>query len=225
MFSLFVCLFTLYGQTNSEKMAHFSTLPRVEVINEQIYQLLDSLILYNKDCIFTILDKPHFFEMASYKREGDSVIIYVGSWQYFTFYLTSNDDFTGYFYYKDNLVMICKTFDIFSLFFKNTSDTQEFYYKRYDSRKDFAYYDGLKLTYYYINNAFIAKFKSLCMDASPYLHIVRRKETWKSIANRFGITVKELKALNKTEGNKLPKLQAGVQLKITPPANNARNSK
>ena len=212
VFSFSIYLFAL-GQTNRENMIHFATLSRIEVINEQIYQLLDSLILYNKDCIYTVCSKPYFFEIVSYKKENDTTIIYTSSCQYFSTTLWDKNDWAGYFYYKNNLVVIGR-FEIFSLFFKNTSDTKKFYHKKYDRRKDIAYYDYLGLEYYYIKNEFIPKFKSLCAETSPYFHIVRKKDTWKNIANRYGITIRELKSLNKIEKNKLPKLYERMNVKI-----------
>ena len=213
VFSFTICLFA-FGQTNRENMVHLATLPRLEVINEQIYQLLDSLILYNKDCIYTILGKPHLFRITSPIR-GNDTLIGVDSFQYLSTDLWNKDGWTGYFYYKNNLVVIA-SFDIFSLFFRNTSDIQEFYYKRYDWRTDFAEFDNIDLVYYYTRNTFIPKSKSLCADTHPYMHIAQKKETWKSIANLYGITIEELKLLNKTKKNKLPKLRARMKVKITP---------
>ena len=214
-FSFSFYTFGPYSQTDTGKMIYFKTLPRLEVIYEQIYQKLDSAIIYNRDCIYAARGKPYYFEIKLYDVENDTIFIDVGSFQYSTSF---HSRWVGYFQYKDNLVLV-KSWDDFTRFFQETSDTLDLYYKYYhpymiiDDNPRFEY---MSLIYYYENNTFIPKCKYLCMPTSPYYYSVDSVEgildTWESIASDYDITVKELKSLNKKKRKR--SLKSGEVIRV-----------
>jgi hypothetical protein len=218
MFVINIHLFTLYGQKDTGKIIYLETLPRLDVINEQIYQVLDSAILYNKDCIYTVRNKPYYFEISLYKKENDTINIHVSSEQYTSVSLFRQLKHIGVFYYKENLVTVRKTSDITSSFFQETSDTVQLYYKDYYPYwgQNIHVYEFMSLVYKYVNNKFILWHQRLCTGASPYYHRVTRvggiDDTWESIASRYEITVEELKALNKKRSKKTLKLRDMIRV-------------
>jgi hypothetical protein len=190
-------VYTSYAQIDTNKKVYFKTLPRLEVKNEQIYQLLDSLILYNKECIYTIHNKPYYFEINLY-NESDGISIIVSSYQRYYFMKWVHDK-VGCFYYKNILVIVCSS-DILELFFEKEKDMIDIYY--FKDYMPYSRYDGLGnecmyIEYKYINNQFIPKHKFLCEKSTPYYHKIKKDETWEKITENYGITIEELIALNK----------------------------
>lgn len=209
-----ICLSTLFGQIDTSKMIYFKTLPRLEVVNEQIYQLLDSLILYNEDCVYTIHGKPYCFYVILNKKGGDTINIKLESNQYDNIWLESYANWIGCFYYKNILVGVDSS-DIVSLFFKKTSDMQDIYYEKsilyfrpYGKGYEFMY-----IKYDYINNLFIPIDKYLCQESSPYYHKIKEGETWEKITEDYGITIEDLIAKNKRIKIKKPP-KKGISVRV-----------
>jgi hypothetical protein len=206
LFVFNICFITLHGQTDTTKKI-FAILPQLKVTNEQIYQVLDSLILYNENCIYAIRNKPYYLKINLYKKGNDTVDIYVESWQYNSLSSLVERDFdNAYFYYKNNLVLVGIS-DVISIFFKKTDDLQELYYEDYYSYLAWHFHlpELMSLKYQYVNNVFIPVNKCLCTGL-PYYYPVTRQggilDTWESIASCYDTTVEELKSLNKKKGKK-----------------------
>ncbi|MDL2262580.1 LysM domain-containing protein [Bacteroidales bacterium OttesenSCG-928-I21] len=180
-----------------DNIIYLKTLPRLEVINEQIYQVLDSLILYNENCVYTIHNKPYFFEINLKESKNDTICIKLSSKQYYV-WMDYETNWIGYFYYKENLVMV-KPSDIYFLFFKKTSDIKNIYYEKHIIylRPYSKIYERMEIEYSYIDGVFIAGNKFLCQEASPYYYKIKDGDTWGKIMKDYGITEKNIISLNK----------------------------
>ncbi len=197
---IFCCslyIYTLSAQIDTNKKVYFKTLPRMEVKNEQIYQLLDSFILYNEKCIYTIHNSPYYFDINLYNK-SDGIIIILGSYQR-TCFMKWDHDKVGCFHYK-NILVIVHSSDILDLFFEKEKDTVDIYYfEDYMpySRSDYLGDECMYIEYKCVGNQFIPKRKFLCQELSPYYHRIKEGETWEKITEDYGITIEDLISLNK----------------------------
>lgn len=217
-----LCFFIAQGENiTREKKVPIGILSRVEVKNNQIYAILDSLLLYSNDCIFTKCNLPYLLTISTYIDDNNPRLVF-SSYHESTFHFIdefSFDRYKYYFHYKNHLVIIAPSTDFlsiyFSQFFIETTEKQLFYCLE-DNFDNHITLSFVCLSYFYKNNTFVPIEKTFCnsysIDGDYYR--VRKKDTWRRIAKRFNTTTKKLKLYNGTR--KKFKLQKNMRIKVVP---------
>ncbi len=179
----------------------FANLPLLEVNNDIVVQLLDTLIFYNDNCMYTRKAVPYFFEICVWKKKEkcDTLTISLVSCQYDCFIMKCDPDYyQGYFYYKDNMVLVSC---IDTIFFNRTNNCKPIYCKSDGKvyQSTCHYLDEIRMVYDYINDCFILRDKWLCQPESPfYIKIYHGiyPNTWEEIMQEYCVTKEDLKKMN-----------------------------
>jgi len=202
-FLIFFIVFML-GHVFAQKDTNerfFANIPLLEVKNDIVGQSLDTLIFYNDNCMYTRKAIPFYFEIniRNKKENCDTLTIFLASYQYDCFFMKCNPDYyKGYFYYKDNLVLVSR---IDTNFFNRTNNCKPIYCKSdgkvYQSTCHFL--DEIRMDYDYINDSFILRDKWLCQPESPFyikIYYGIYPDTWEDIMREFCVTKEDLKKMN-----------------------------
>lgn len=191
-------LFLSYAQNDTDKR-ELMTLPLLEIKDSVIYQLLDTIEYYNNNCMYA-KHVPYYFEICPWsKRYGDTLKISVLSKQYDCFFMRCDkDSYGGYFYYKENLVLV-RGLDTF--YFRKTDTQRDIYCESDGNYFDYQtnLLDEIGITYYYFGGKLNCICKCLCQPESPfYIRIIpgRTPTTWEGIMKKYNVTEEDLIKLN-----------------------------
>lgn len=194
-------LVSVFAQNDTNEKLLYVSLPLLEVKKDIVYQLLDTLIFYNDNCMYTRKAVPYYFETCVWnkKERCDTLTISLASCQYDCFFMKCNPDYyQGFFYYKGNIVLVSS---IDTVVFHRTNICKPIYCKSdgtiYQSTCHFL--DEIRIVYDCINDSLIFRNKWLCQPESPfYIKIYRGiyPDSWEEIMREYCVTKEDLKKMN-----------------------------
>jgi len=209
----------------------------IEIINPIIYNMLDSILELSKVCLFNIHEQPYRYTFYSAPKE-DTIFFFLCAEQYdenfydaiyetypehwgryYKYCFTYNGVwFTGNVYPDDN------ESDYFSDYYMLTNKekklniyfpTKELYYCKAEHYIFYPSYftDYTNIRYGIYNNAIVDIDVRPCENVDVIYHTMERKETLKTIAEKYCTTEKRIRELNHQlpfEGN----LPAGKRIRV-----------
>ena len=219
---LILLLLFLTRQTTTAQYQNFlDSLPKFEVIDSQIYQALDTVLFHTKECIFSILDRPYYFQIVFWDKE-DKITVRVRTTPYYWSVLNSFKRETfkakGFFYYKDYLVLVedrswTSQEAIYPLFLHKTDSIQALYYYTPNPRHPIPSKGGetAAIYYEYKNGILEEESRDICWEYPYYVYKIGESDTWESIAEKLRTTVEELQSIQEVYGEELPPVGTSIR--------------
>lgn len=186
-------------------------LPLLDIVNPNIYSLLDSIINLNKKCIHVSMGELTWFNI--WGKNNDTVEIYIEANQYTNRTDRINKKSYGVFYYKNSLFVVNNSSGVLDSLFiqKEVKEKVITYYPNAlnylfkPSKNSYAYYQSSSLSSYYIQDQFIINnVQSSCIEYSPIYHKIRRGDTMEKICKLYWVKQEQIMKLNNLSEPILP---------------------
>lgn len=200
------CDFTIVNGQNIKELDEqeyifFGSFALLEVKNDQIYKLLDSLEIYTNACS---IDFKSCSPIIVLHVVDNDTLFFFEALQDISLFIKIKDPYKYYFYYKDRFIYVFLFVD-FSLFFnspiRDYDDVFDVVYLHYplsqiqtiDEKTDEL--KNVSLRYLYKDNIFQLQQKGLYRNNCDYsITDVCEKKAWKRFAEKYNMTKKQVKS-------------------------------
>jgi hypothetical protein len=190
------------------------TLQKYEQINPVILNIVDNVLPLQSHCIFCVLDRSSVVLISIYNKNEDTILISAEICE--TRHLQYIEESRGYFYYRDNLIIIdfsgvekelfCTpvTHDSITITATDKFGMHPYYIKAHEyANMRFSYFEG-KLT---------KIGEKPCYDVAYIYEKISKFDTWESLAKNCHTTVENLHYLDGKYQDSFPEIGTGIYVK------------